>query len=184
MKSDLQPYNWRNETSRVVWELDRAHSTLQDLSCALDEGDERSAQHTLQLAHDAVTSVAHSVKAMRAELPPDADSNEPEVVGSTLAVGGSGVATIALDVLVNAMVALSLTDDTNETDFLIGACVDAESAYEVSAAVLHAAPERQGAAMLELRRAFETDGGIALRKKLTRARPRVREIYERARRAA
>ncbi len=184
MASGLQDYSWRDQTSRVAWELDRAHSTIEDLSVALDEGDELAAQQTLRLAQDAVTSAAHSVKAMRAKLPPDADSNEPEVIGSTLAVGGSGVATIALDVLVNAMVALALTDDTNETDFLVGACVDAESAYEVSTAVLQAAPVRDGAAMLDLRRAFETEGGIALRKKLTRARPQVRKIYERARRAA
>jgi len=34
--------------------------------------------------------------------------------------------------------------------------------------------------MMELCRAFETEGGITLRKMLTRARPRVREMYERA----
>ena len=154
------------------------------LGSALEEGDESSANETLRSAHDAVTSIAQAVKTMRAELPPQADSNEPDAIGLNLAVGGSGIATIALDVLVNAMVALALTDDDRDTDFLIGACVDAESAYEVSAAVLHAAPGRDGPAIMDLCRAFETEGGIALRRKLTRTRPRVREIYERARQVA
>ncbi len=184
MTSDLRSYDWRVETGRLVLELHRAHSTIEDLGSALDDGDEFSTDHTLRLAQDAVTSVARSVKTMRAELPPGADPDEPDVIGSSLAIGGSGAAAIALDVLVNAMVALALTDDTADADFLIGACVDAETAYEVSAAVVEAAPRRDGSEMLNLRRAFETDGGIALRKKLFRARPRVREIYERVRRAA
>jgi len=184
MASGLHPFNWRDETGRLLGKLDHAHSTIADLGSALDEGDEFSAHQTLRSAHDAVTSIAQAVKALRAALPLHTDSNEPDTIGLNLAVGGSGTATIALDVLVNAMVALALTDDDTDTDFLIGACVDAESAYEVSAAVLQAAPQRDGPAMMELCRAFETDGGIALRKRLTRARPRVREIYEQARRAA
>ncbi len=184
MAVDLQLHNWREEATQMVCELDRAHSTIEHLGSALDGGDELTAHDTLRLAHDAVTSVAQAVKTMRAELPPNALSSESDAIGSTLAIGGSGTATIALDVMVNGMVALALTDDKEDTDFLIGACVDAESAYQVSAAVLQAASRRDGAAMLDLRRAFETEGEIALRRRLTRARPRVREIYERARRAA
>ena len=91
---------------------------------------------------------------------------------------------MALDTMVNAMMALALTHDGSDLDFLIGIYVDAESAYEVAEAVVQAAPRRHGTAVMDLRRAFETEGGIALREKLTKARPRVREIYERARRAA
>jgi len=184
MASGLHPFNWRDETGRLLGKLDHARSTIEDLGSALEEGDESCAHQTLRSAHDAVASIAQAVKTMRAELPLQADSNEPDTVGLNLAVGGSGIATIALDVLVNATVALALTADDRDTDFLIGACVDAESAYEVSAAVLQAAPQRDGPAMMELRRAFETEGGIALRKRLTRARPRVRELYEQARQAA
>ena len=184
MATELRPYNWRDETSRLVWELDRAHSRIEDLGSALDNGDRVSADHTLRLAHDTITSVAQAVKTMGVEFPPKADADEPDAIGSSLAIGGSGAAAIALDVLMNAMVALALTDDTSDADFLIGACVDAENAYEVSAAVLEAAPHGDGPALFDLRRAFETEGEIALRKKLTTARPRVRQIYERVRRAA
>jgi hypothetical protein len=121
---------------------------------------------------------------MREELPPDTPLDEPDAVGSTLTLGGSGVATIALDVMVNAMLALAATDNNDDTDFLIGACVDAESAYEVSAAVVEAAPRRDGAAMADLQKAFDTEGGLALRRKLIEARPRVREIHDRVRRVA
>ena len=66
MASGLQPDNWRDQTARVAWELDRAHSTIEDLSVTLDEGDELAAQQTLRLAQDAVTSVAHSVEQVQA----------------------------------------------------------------------------------------------------------------------
>ena len=54
----------------------------------------------------------------------------------------------------------------------------------VAAAVVEAVPRRQGPAVMELRRAFETDGGIAIRERLTRVQPRVREIYRWSRQAA
>jgi hypothetical protein len=168
----------------LVRKLDRAHCAVEELGSTLDKGDDATTQHTARFAYQAVESAAHAVKTMRAQIPPDAPLSEPDAVGSTLALGGSGVATIALDVMVNAMLALAATDDEDDTDFLIGACVDAGSAYEVSAAVVQAAPRRDGAAMADLQRAFETEGGVALRKKLIEARPRVREIHDRVRRVA
>jgi hypothetical protein len=81
--------------------------------------------------------------------------------------------------MANAMMALAVKDDEDDTDFLIGACVDAESAYEVSAAVVEAAPRADGSAILDLKRAFETDGEVALRKRVTKARRRVLEIRRR-----
>jgi hypothetical protein len=176
-----RPYDWREETVRVEWKLDRAHSAMEDLGTALDEGDDASAHHVATLAHEAVGSAAQAVKTLHSEQPPTERLNEPDAIGSTLAIGGSGVATIALDVMVNAMVALAGTDDEDDTDFLIGTCIAAESAYEVSTAVVQAASTRDGPAMLDLQRAFETEGGVALRKKVARARPRVREINERIR---
>jgi hypothetical protein len=184
---DDTDYDWREATNRLVHKLDRAHDAVAELGSALDKGDDAAARQTVQFAHEAVDSVAHAVKTMRSELPPDTALDEPDVVGSTLALGGSGVATIALDVMVNAMMALASTDendDRDDTDFLIGACVDAESAYEVSTAVMQAAPMREGRAILDLRKAYETEGGLALRKRLIDARPRVREIHERVRRVA
>jgi len=177
----LRPYDWREKTVRLEWKLDRAHSAMEDLGNALDEGDDASAHQVAALAHEAVGSAAQAVKSLHAEQPPTERLSEPEAIGSALAIGGSGVATLALDVMVNAMVALAGTDDEDDTDFLIGACIAAESAYEVSTAVVQAASTRDGPAMLDLLRAFETEGGVALRKKVARARPLVREINERIR---
>jgi hypothetical protein len=184
MEIDQHPAEWREKALQVGSMLHRAHSLIGDLAAALDEGDDASARLTAQGAHKAVNSVTRAIHAMRSELPPEPPMAGPEAVGSTLAIGGSGVATIALDVMVNAMMALAATDDEGDTDFLIGTCVDAESAYEVAAAVVQAAPRRHGPAVMDLRRAFDTEGEIALRDRLIRARPRVREIYERVRSAA
>ena len=122
-----------------------------------------------------------------AEKRPRTDSGLRQVliiigIGSTLALGGSGVATIALDVMVSAMLALAATDDGDETDFLIGACLDAENAYEMSTAVVQDAPRRDTPAMLDLKRAFDTDGSVALRQRVITTRSRVREINERLKR--
>ena len=184
MTLDDRTYDWRQETTRLVRKLDHAHSAVEELASALDKGEDGAPQHTVRFAHEAVDSVAQAIKTMHAELPPDEEVDEADAVGSTLALGGSGVATIALDVMVNAMLALAATEDSDDTDFLIGACMDAESAYEVSTAVVQAAPGREGPAMLDLRKAFETDGGLALRQKLIKARPRVREIHARVRQVA
>ena len=184
MTIDQHPSIWRERALHVAWMLNRAHSLIHDLATALDDDDDASARLTAQGAHQAVNSVTRAVHDMRSELPLEAPLAGTEAVGSTLAIGGSGVATMALDVMVNAMMALAATHDEGDTDFLIGTCVDAESAYEVATAVVQAAPRRHGPAVMDLRRAFDTEGEIALRNRLIRARPRVLEIYERVRSAA
>jgi len=181
---DQQPFDWRENALHLAWKLNRAHSLIDDLGTALDEGDEKTVQRRAEVAQNAVNSVVRALSAMRAEPSPEVALAEPDAVGSVLAMGGSGVATMALDVKVNAMMALAGTQDESETDFLIGACLDAESAYEVAAAIVEIVPRRQGSAVLELRRAFETEGGIAIRERLSQVQPRVREIYQRLRRAA
>jgi hypothetical protein len=181
LQTDLQqhPYNWREKTVQLAWQLDSAHCALEELGHALDTGDRATARQVVRSAHEAVGSVGLAVQSLRTEQPPPDDLEQPDAIGSMLAIGGSGVATIALDVMVNAMVALSATDDRDETDFLIGACLDAETAYEVSAAVVQAAPRRDVPAMLDLRRAYDTDGSVALRRRVLETRPRVREISAR-----
>jgi hypothetical protein len=174
-----RPYDWREKTVQLAFELERAHATMEDLGVALDNGDDESARHIARSAHEAVGSVGHAVKSLRREQPPAEHLDQPDAIGSALAIGGSGVATIALDVMVSAMLALSGTDDGDETDFLIGACLDAENAYEVSAAVVAAAPRRDVPEILDLRRAYETEGSVALRTRVIKARPRVREISRR-----
>ena len=173
------PYDWREKTIHLVWKLDRAHSKVEELGAALDQGDSAAVRQVLRSAQEAVGSAAEAVKTLDADQSATEGMDEPDVIGSRLAIGGSGLATVALDVMTNAWVALAVTDDGDDTDFLIGACVDAENAYEVSAAVVEAAPRADGSAMLDLKRAFETDGEVALRKRVTRARPRVLEIRKR-----
>ena len=135
-----RPYDWRFQAVQLASELERAHATIEDLGAALETGDDDSVRHIARTAHQAVGSVGYSVKALHSEQPPTQQLDTPDAIGSTLTIGGSGVATIALDVMVSAMLALAATDDEDETDFLIGACLDAESAYEVSTAVVQAAP--------------------------------------------
>jgi len=170
--------DWREKTVQLAFELERAHATMEDLGAALEKGDDVSARHIAKSAHQAVGSVGHAVKTLRSELTPE-HLDRPDAVGPALAIGVSGVATIALDVMVSAMVALAATDDGDEADFLIGACLDAENAYEVSAAVVAAAPTRDDPEILDLRRAYETEGSVALRTKVIKARPRVGEITRR-----
>ena len=169
-------YNWREKSMHLGWKLDRAHSSVEDVGAALNEGDDTSAPQIIRSAHEAVGSAAEAVKALQAEQPSTEGLDYPDAVGSALAIGGSGAATDALDVMVNAMVALAATEDEEDTDFLIGACVDAGNAYEVGAAVVEAAPRTRGIAMLNLKRAFEAEGEVALRTRVTKSRPRVLEI--------
>jgi hypothetical protein len=176
-----RPYDWRQQAIQLASELERAHATMEELGTALEHGDDDSVRHTTRTAHQAVGSVGYAVKALHSERPPPQLLDIPDTIGSTLTIGGSGVATIALDVMVSAMLALAATDDGAETDFLIGACLDAESAYEVSTAVVQAAPKRDVPAMLDLRRAYDTEGSVALRNRVIDARPRVRAMVTRSR---
>jgi hypothetical protein len=181
MAVDLQqrPFEWRQKAIHLAFQLERAHSTMEELGAALENGDDASTRDITRTAHEAVGSVGYAVKALHSEQPPARQLEKPDAIGSTLAIGGSGVATIALDVMVSAMLALAATDNGDDADFLIGACLDAESAYEMSTAVVQAAPQRDIPAMLDLRRAYETEGSIALRKRVIEARHGVREINAR-----
>jgi hypothetical protein len=181
MAVDLQtrPFDWRQKTIQLAFQLERAHSTMEDLGAALEIGDDASTRDIARTAHEAVGTVGYAVKALHSEQPLAQQLEKPDAIGSTLAIGGSGVATIALDVMVSAMLALAATDNVDDTDFLIGACLDAESAYEVSTAVVQAAPQRDFPTMLDLRRAYDTEGSVALRKRVIAARHRVREINAR-----
>ncbi|HEX4862670.1 MAG TPA: hypothetical protein VFV02_01275 [Acidimicrobiales bacterium] len=96
-----------------------------------------------------------------------------------LAISGSGVASAALDLMVNAMTALAATDDENDADFLIGACLDAASAYQVGASVLEEAPRGSGPAIQDLKRAFDVEGEAALGSRLRRDRALAVEINQR-----
>ena len=172
-------YDWRAGTVELACRLDRAQSAVEELGSALDNGDDDSVRSIAHSALDAVGSVADAVSTLRAERPPEARLSEPDACGSMLAIGGSGVATVALDVLVNAMVALAATDDEDDADVLIAACVDAASAYQLGASVVEDAPRGSGAEIQELKRAFDVEGKAALGSRLTRGRALAVEINQR-----
>jgi hypothetical protein len=159
--------------------LNRAYSAVDDLSVALDNGHDAAAQSIARSAFEAVGRVTGAVETLSAERPPEARMSEADAVGSAIAIGGSEVATAALDMMVNAMVALTTTDDEGDTDFLIGACVDAASAYQAGAAVVQAAPGTDGPAMMDLKQVLEAEGGAAVSQRVNDARPRVLEINAR-----
>src|SRR5579863_646097 len=108
---EQETFDWRENALHLVWKLNRAHRLINDLGTALDEGNEKSAQRRAEVAQNAVNSVARALSAMRVEPSPEVVLAEPDAVGSALALRGSRVATVALDVKVNAMMALAGTHD-------------------------------------------------------------------------
>jgi hypothetical protein len=169
-----QPYEhaWRARAGFVSSKLDRAHSSVYFLGDALEHGDTRLARGPWHSARRAVDSVAREVKTLRDEQPPTEDVDEPAVVGSALTVDGAGAATMALDVMVSSMVALSATEDEDATDVLVGACIDAARVYEDSTAIVKAASQSHGSEVLNLKRAFDADGEVSLRNRVVEARAR------------
>ena len=173
-------YDWRSGSRELVGRLDRARSAVEDLGDALEHGDDDSAHAMAHSALDAVGSVAVTVNSLSAQRPPEARLTESDATGSMLAIGGSEVANEALDLMVNAMVALAATDDDgDDADFLIGACLDAASAYQIGATALENAPKCSGEAIQDLKRAFDRHGETGLHERLARCRARAVAINQR-----
>ena len=65
MAVDLQtrPFDWRQKTIQLAFQLERAHSTMQDLGAALESGDDASTRDIARTAHEAVGSVGYAVSA-------------------------------------------------------------------------------------------------------------------------
>jgi hypothetical protein len=178
-----QPYEhaWRARAAFLSTKLDRAHSCVYFLGDALEKGDSRAARGPWHSARRAVDSVAREVNTLRDEQPATVEEEEPAVTGSALTIDGADAATMALDVMVNSMVALSATTDDEATDVLIGDCVDAARVYEGSAAVVKASLHSHGSETLDLKRAYEADGEVALRNSVVGARARLGdEVNEQA----
>jgi hypothetical protein len=176
-----QPYEqmWRGKAAFVASKLERAHSAVEVLGTALEKGDTRTVRRNYSSARREVASVAQEVNSLRSEQPSTESMEDATATGSTLTIRGSGVATIALDVMVDAMAALTTVEDKEDTDLLIGACIDAERAYEDCTAVVKAVSRAHGPALGDLKRAFDTQGEVALRKRVRDARPRVHEVSDR-----
>jgi len=175
-----QPYEhaWRTRAAFLSTKLDRARSSVYFLGDALEKGGSRAARGPWHSARRAVDSVAREVNTLRDEQPPTEAQEEPAVTGSALTIDGADAATMALDVMVNSMVALSATTDEEATDVLIGDCVDAARVYEGSAAVVKASLHSHGSETLDLKRAFDADGEVALRNSVVGARARLGDMIE------
>ena len=176
---EQRPYDWRGKAFHLAWKLDRAHAAAHVLGTTLDEGDPLAARRRYRAAREAVGSVAKEVKTFRCEHPPTEGLDERGATGPTLVIRGSWSATVALVVMVDAMTTLSFTHEVDDTDVLVGACIDAERAYEDSTAVVKAASQAYGSVLGNLARAFDTDGEVALRKRVTAGRAAVHAISER-----
>ena len=172
------PYDWRGRAFHLAWQLDRAHSAVQVFGEALEEGDRRATRRCFRSARESVGSVAKEVKSLRSEQPTE-PGQEAALIGPALVLRGSGASVVALDVMIEAMAALSVTEDVDDTDVLVGACIDAQRAFEDSTAVVKAASGAHGPALAALNTAFGTAGEIALRKRVTDGRVAVHAIKER-----
>ena len=170
-----QPYEhaWRARAAFVSSKLDRAHSSVYFLGNALENGETRFARGPWHSARRAVDSAAKEVKTLRDEQPLTEDLGEPAVTGAALTIDSAAAATMALDVMVSSMVALFATEDDDATDVLIGACMDAARLYQGSTAIVKAATQSHGPAVLDLKRAFDADGEAALRSRVMAARARL-----------
>jgi hypothetical protein len=62
-------FDWRKKAKRVSGQLKRARSTVEALGDALAEGDDGSTRSVARTAHEAVGSVARSVKTLQVEQP-------------------------------------------------------------------------------------------------------------------
>ena len=171
--------DWRKQAEYLVGQLHTAHSAVAALGAALDAGDIAATRSTEATAYDAVAGATQSARRLRVEQVWTSDMDEIDVTGSTLVIGGADVATVALDVMVKAMMGLANTDDSDETDFLVSTSMDAEDAYEVGTAVVQAAPQWDEPDLLDLDSAFRTDGNRTLVTRLRTARPRVLSIRDR-----
>ena len=78
---------------------------------------------------------------------------------------------MALNVMVSSMVALSVTEDEEATDLLVGDCVDAAQVYEGSTAIVKAASQSHDSEMVDVKRAF--DAGAEVRDRVAAAQARL-----------
>ena len=176
--TDMQPYDhiWRGKAAFVVSKLERARQAVHMCGDACEGGDTAEARRHYRLARDEIASVATEVNGMRSEQLSANQMERTTMVGSTLAIRGCGAAVIALDVLVDAVAGLTATDDVDDVDALVGACIDAQRAFGDCTAIVKAATSAHGGSLYSLERAFNAEGEVALRRRVSDARRQVHSI--------
>lgn len=182
MNLSNQPYEqrWRSSIAQFALKLDRTRESIHRLASTIEAGHSRLAQRRYRMARQQVESLVEDVKVLRSERPPANDLDEATATGSMLAIRGSVAATVALDVMTEAMTALPSVDDGCDSDELIGAVLDATQSYEDSRAIVIAASRAHGSTIGTLQRAFDTEGEIALRERVGAKRAAVHAISARA----
>ena len=170
---------WRGRAVFLASKLRDAHASVQALATTFDKGRARSALRRYRSIREQIVSLSDQVRALRSEQPPNGRMDTATAEGSTLAIRGSDAATDALGLMLDAMAALHATDDDSTVDVLVGACNDAEHAYEDSVAIVQATSRAHGPAITTLTRAFDTDGEVALRERVWRKWSAVRAINDR-----
>lgn len=165
--------DWRKRAECVVGQLTTARTALEALSAALETGDRAAVQTVEPTAYTAVRGAAQSVRLMRAEGPLTTDTTIVNLTGSSLVLGGAEVASCALDVMLNAMIALAGPADDDDIDFLVSATISAESTYEIGMAVVEAAPQWDAAELMDVGSAFATEGRETMMKRMIQARSEV-----------
>jgi hypothetical protein len=166
-------HRWRRQAMHLGSKLRRAHVAVHSVAATLDKGHDRAARRRYAVARHQMDAVARDIEVLRAQRP-DEPRGEPvqdtASAGSMLAIRGAEAAAMALDVMLDAVVALGSETERHETEVLIGACIDAEQGYAESAAVVRAAAKAQDDGIRRLKMAFDTDGEIALRRRLKQKR--------------
>ncbi len=173
-----QPYDhsWRGKAAFAVSKLERARRAVQVCGDACEGGDTTEARRHYRMARDEIASVATEVNSMRSEQLAAVQMERTTVIGSTLAIRGCGAATIALDVMVDAVAGLTVTDDVDDVDVLVGASIDAQQAFGDCTAIVKAAANAHGGRLDGLDRAFNSEGEIALRRRVSDARRRLQSV--------
>jgi hypothetical protein len=163
-------HRWRRQATHLGGKLRRAHVAVHSVAATLEKGRDRSARRRYAVARHQMASVARDIEALRTEQAGDDQQDDTAAAGSALAIRGAEAAAVALDVMLDAVVALGTESEDHETEDLIGACIDAEQGYAESAAVVRAAAKAQSDGIRKLKQAFDTDGEIALRGRLRQKR--------------
>jgi hypothetical protein len=136
-----------------------------ETSLNVDEPHWAQSRHRSEL-EDELSALTSEVKSMRDCRP---SATDRATLGMALAVEGGEAASLALDVLLDAISALhGEAIDGLDAELLLGACVDAEQAYEASAATVLASAHAEGLDLVNLDRAFRTEGQVGVRERLRR----------------
>ena len=165
--------DWPKRAECLAGQLTTARTALDTLSVALESADQIAVQTVQTTAYTAVRGTAQSVKSMRAEGSRTNDTEVSKVTGSSLVLWGAKVASCALDVMLNAMIAVASTPDDDDTDFLAAATISAESTYEIGMAIVEAVPRCDAAELVDLGRVFPTEGRETMMKRMIQTRSEI-----------